>query len=127
MPPSSPLDTAKISLFREWRDSGFPEKPKTSDTENSEAKIIEFRIKAGTGNGAWNNSETQINAKVGQIVRIINDDNVTHRFHTNGAPCPHGNDIQPGKSEDCKIGKPYSGSPLYDHNTLGKVYIRATN
>jgi hypothetical protein len=127
MPPSSPLDAAKINLFREWRDSGFPEKPKTNGSENSETRIIEFRIKAGTGSGAWNNSETQINAKVGQTVRIINDDNVKHRFHTNGAPCPHGNDIQPGKSEDCIIGKTYTGSPLYDHNTLGKVYIRATN
>jgi hypothetical protein len=40
---------------------------------------------------------------------------------------PHGNDIQPGKSEGCVIGKACTSSPLYDHNTLGKVYIRATN
>jgi hypothetical protein len=128
MPPSGPLAAAKIAMFKTWRDSGFPEKS-TSPIPGAStgSKIIEFRIKAGTGDGAWNTAESQIEAKVGQTVRIINDDTVKHRFHTNGAPCPHGNDIQPGKSEDCVISKIYTGSPLYDHNTLGKVYIRATN
>ncbi len=127
MPPSGALDAAKIEKFRAWRDNGFPEKGTATTPENSNPNVIEFRIKAGTGNGAWNTAETQINTKVGQTVRIINDDTVKHRFHTNGAPCPHGNDIQPGKSEDCVIRNAYVSSPLYDHNTLGKVFIRATN
>jgi hypothetical protein len=31
------------------------------------------------------------------------------------------------KLYDLVISQIYTGTPLYDHNTLGKVYIRATN
>lgn len=128
MPTSGALSPDLVQKFKDWQKAGFPEKSGGSTTTNnstSDQKIVEFRIKSGTGNGAWNTADTQLNLKVGQVLKLINDDAVRHRFHTNNSPCPHGNDIQPGKSEDCVISREYTGAPLYDHNTLGKFYIRA--
>lgn len=93
--------------------------------QGSELGIKEFRIPAGTGNGAWNTAQTPIVARIGDTVRIFNDDTVTHRLHTNGRPCPHGADIRPGESRDCVIQSQFVGD-LYDHNTNGKVFIQAT-
>ncbi len=82
-------------------------------------KIVEFRIKAGTAKAPWNTKETLVTAKIGQTVRIFNDDTVTHRLHTGGAPCPHGANIAPGASADCVVTKaidPGAGKPAtYDH------------
>ncbi len=97
----------------------------TANGTGSELGIKEFRIAAGTGNGAWNTAQKPIVARVGDTVRIFNDDTTTHRLHTNGRPCPHGNDIQPGQFRDCVIGQQFEGD-LYDHNTNGPVFFQAT-
>jgi negative regulator of replication initiation len=57
--------------------------------DNPGANIVEFHIKHGTGNQPWNTAEEIITAKVGNILRIVNDDTVSHRPHTSGVPFPH--------------------------------------
>lgn len=70
-------------------------------TPPQDPNIVEFRIKAGTGNQPWNTADSMVTVKVGQTLRIVNDDTVTHRLHTGGAPCPHGTNFAPGASFDC--------------------------
>ena len=52
--------------------------------------VVEFHIVKGTGNKPWNTKETAVEVKVGQTLRIINDDNAPHYLHTPGRPCSHG-------------------------------------
>ncbi len=63
-----------------------------------------FHIKVGTGKEPWNTAATPIKLKIGDVLTIYNDDTVTHRMHTSGAPCPHGVDVAPGATTTCKIG-----------------------
>ena len=93
-------------------------------------QIIEFQIKKGTGMGSWNTKDTIIEVKVGDTLRFHNDDDIRHRLHTNGSPCPHGPNFEPGKSWDCAITRPFDAlikGPLYDHNVgpAAEVWIRA--
>lgn len=101
--------------------------PPTADaaTSASNPDVVEFRIKKGTGNGAWNTKETEVVAKVSKRFVIYNDDDVVHQWHTDGTPCPHGNPIAPGRSAECVPSAKYSGPALYDHNTRGEFYFRA--
>lgn len=90
----------------------------TPPTPPKDPNIVEFRIKAGTGRQPWNTASEMVVAKVGQTIRIYNDDTVTHRLHTNGAPCPHGFNFGPGESMDCVVTRAFDGAargPLYDH------------
>ena len=83
------------------------------------SSIVEFHIKSGTGSGSWNTAETQAVVAMGDTLRIINDDSVVHRLHTNGKPCPHGPQIPVGTVFDCLITKEYnrtSDGDIYDHN-----------
>lgn len=82
------------------------------------ADIVDFHIKKGTQRGAWNDSKGELVLKVGQTLRIHNDDTIRHRLHTNGRPCSHGPNIEPGKIWDCKLTKEYNAKehgPVYDH------------
>jgi negative regulator of replication initiation len=94
--------------------------------DNPGANIVEFHIKHGTGNQPWNTAEEIITAKVGNILRIVNDDTVSHRPHTSGVPFPHpGSDILPGEHADYLLHAPFPSSPgaieaLYDH-TFGEA------
>jgi hypothetical protein len=142
-PPPAKLDADAKALIQKWKDGGYLEKAGDDKDDkddkdegeedtvgggsqpNRDPNIVEFRIPAGTGRNAWNTKATEIVAKVGQTVRIYNDDSRVHQLHTNGAPCGHGNAIQPGSSGDCVVTQPYSGTPLYDHGTDGQVFIRA--
>lgn len=89
--------------------------------DNPAANIVEFHIKHGTGNQPWNTAEEIITAKVGTILRIVNDDTVSHRPHTSGAPFPHpSTDIPPGGHADYLLQAPFPSTPgvieaLYDH------------
>lgn len=92
------------------------------------ADVVEFRIKEGTGAQSWNTQETSILGKVGDTIRIINEDVVKHQLHTLGAPCPHGDSIAPNEYADCVATEPYSSTesgPLYDHGfgSKAKVWI----
>ena len=53
--------------------------------------LVAFHIPVGTGTQAWNTPATAVLAKVGDTLRIVNDDVVPHRPHTGGdeAPFPH--------------------------------------
>ena len=96
----------------------------TSTVQNS--NIVEFHIKAGTGNGPWNDEASRINVKVGQELQIINDDDRTHLMHTNGAPFFHPFiPIAAGGKAVYKIASPLPNGTLYDHQTHGKIYINA--
>jgi len=66
--------------------------------------IVEFSIHAGTAGQAWNSREVAVVATVGDTLRIVNNDSVSHRLHTGGAPFPHPNsDILPGQSSNFVI------------------------
>jgi hypothetical protein len=86
----------------------------------TDPNVIEFHIKAGTGAGSYNTAETPVVVKVGQTLRLFNDDTIAHRLHTSGAPCPHqpGN-TAPGASFDCVITKSIDAATtpgaVYDH------------
>ena len=104
--------------------------PLTPPSPATDPKIVEFHIKAGTGAAAWNLQAATVTAKVGQTVRIFNDDAVVHRLHTNGAPCPHGPNIPVGTSFDCVISKAFDPgtSPLYDHiaGTTAEFWLKTS-
>ena len=76
---------------------------------------------------------TVIEAKIGQTIRIYNDDTQNHRLHTSGAPCPHQpNNTPPGGFFDCVVSQAiepnFDNSRTYNHNVneSAAVYIRAT-
>lgn len=81
--------------------------------------IVEFHIKAGTGAKPWNTAAETVTVKIGQTLRLINDDTITHRLHTGGAPCPHGENFAAGKTFDCKVTKELdpvaNPGTTYDH------------
>jgi len=90
------------------------------------SNTVEFRITAGTANGEWNNTATMVSLKVGQRLRIINNDTVNHQLHTPETPFAHGNIIPPGGMAEYTVTtlfNPYPNgdvtqtrSRLYDHN-----------
>jgi hypothetical protein len=79
-----------------------------------------FHIPGGTGNRAWNDGSSRVIARVGDTLRLINDDSVGHRLHTAGRPFPHPSaDIFPGGTADFVLQTPYDPSadgPLTDHD-----------
>jgi hypothetical protein len=96
----------------------------SQDETQDVQRIVEFHIKAGTANNSWNTRDTIVTVHIGDTLRIINDDVIQHRLHTNGAPCPHGPNFAPGTSFDCAITKafdPGEANPLYDHNVGSKA------
>ena len=78
-----------------------------------------FRIASGTGQGAWNDGSSRVIARVGDTLRIVNDDSVAHRLHTAGRPFPHPSaDIFPGGSADFVLQTTFDpgvDGPLTDH------------
>ncbi len=81
----------------------------------AEAALVVFRIPAGTASSDWNSADTKVLGDVGDTLRIVNDDAVAHRPHTDGAPFPHpADDIVPGSSADYELQQPFSGW-LYCH------------
>lgn len=95
--------------------------------------VVEFRIAAGTGTKPLNTPATFVQAKVGQTLRFINDDSVTHRFHTGGTPCPHGSNFAPGATYDCVLTKAIdtvaNPGALYEHisGPTALFYLKVTN
>ena len=107
---------------------GTPVTASTTPTPSTlqNGNIVEFHIKAGTGNGPWNDEASRINVKVGQELHIVNDDTRSHLMHTNGSTFFHPFvPIAPGGKEVCKIASPLPKGTLYDHQTKGKIYINA--
>jgi hypothetical protein len=137
MPPQNAnlLTQEEKDKFSQWQQDGFLEAPTggggtggEQPPPNGDPNIVEFRIKAGTGQGPWNTQQTPIVAKVGQTIRLINDDSIQHQLHTNGRMCPHGDLFGPGETYDCKV-QGINAGQLYDHNyeRTGKVYFQISN
>lgn len=107
----------------------------TATSPNQFSDVVEFRIKAGTGSGPWNTRETMVTVKVGQTLRIVNDDSTVHRLHTGGAPCPHqpGSGLKNGEEYLCKIERTLdvgNGRPAtYDHisGQNASFFLKAVN
>lgn len=79
--------------------------------------IVIFHIPARTGTQAWNTAESAVRAKVGDTLRLVNDDAVPHRLHTSGAPFAHpANDLAPGESADFALATAFQGGALHDHD-----------
>ncbi len=93
---------------------------KLKETPHGTQDTIVFHIPAGTGTQAWNKREDVIVATVGSTLRLVNDDTVPHRLHTDGAPFPHPSaDLQPDQTADFLLQAPFdSGTnhPLHDHS-----------
>jgi hypothetical protein len=63
--------------------------PAPTPAPTKDPNVVEFHIKPGTGAKGYNTAATAVTVKVGQTLRLFNDDTVVHRLHTSGAPCPH--------------------------------------
>lgn len=92
--------------------------------------IVEFHIAKGTGQGPWNTRATLVTVKVGQVLRIVNDDDIAHTLHTFGRPCDHqGAESRPGEFYDCEITT--TADPdvdlMYDHffGASSRFYVKA--
>ena len=98
-----------------------------------EAAVVEFHIPAGTGKKPWNTRQTTVEVKVGQTLRLINDDVTKHRMHTNdGKPCAHAPaNLEKGTQYDCVVTQVADPDVdlCYDHNVgpSARFYVRATN
>jgi len=95
-----------------------------------EGVTIEFKIPKGTTNKPWNTRDRFVSVKVGDTLRLVNDDTVDHHLHTNGRPCPHGTKaFKPGETYDCVISKPADPDKdiLYDHQhgPTSRFYVQA--
>lgn len=82
-------------------------------------RMVEFHIPPGTQAGAWNTEQTAVRVKLGDTLRIINDDSRLHQLcgPSNGMPCPHpSKPMKKGEYYDCVISKALPlGPTLYDH------------
>lgn len=129
MPRGDRLTAAQKDLFKKWRDAGFPETASAdAGTSTAPDGTVEFRIAAGTGNKAWNSPNAPLKLKVGQKLKIINDDSTAHWLHTDGAPCDHGNSMPAGGgSYTCVLSRTFSGE-LHDHlyDSSGFFYIEVS-
>jgi hypothetical protein len=97
----------------------------------AQAQILDFHIAKGTGNKPWNTPATVVQARVGDTVRIHNDDTISHQLHTFGRPCDHQPEPSaPGEFFDCDIATPVDPriDTLYDHNAgqTARFYLKAT-
>jgi hypothetical protein len=94
------------------------------------ADVVEFHIEPGTGSGPWNLFNNPVRVHVGETLRFINDDSISHFLHTDGTPCPHGTRaFKPGESYDCVITRKHKSTDqdLYDHDQGpdAQIYIEA--
>lgn len=86
---------------------------------SADPNLVEFRIRAGTGNGAWNTAAAAVLVFPGQTLRIFNDDTIAHRLRTPGTPClQQPTNMAPNQSYDCVINSAHAANAtdLYDFN-----------
>ncbi len=80
----------------------------------AEEALVVFKIKSGTSSGAWNTEASTVDARVGDTLRITNNDMMAHRPHTEGDPFPNpgaSESIEPGESRDYVLETAYDSSP----------------
>ncbi|MEM9190989.1 MAG: hypothetical protein AAGF12_17520 [Myxococcota bacterium] len=96
-----------------------PEDVRTEDMPPPLGDLVEFTIVRGTGSEPWNRQDDPVRVYVGQTLRIHNDDAIGHILHTFGAPCDHGELIEPGRYRDHEIIDEFypsvERSEVYDH------------
>lgn len=133
---------------REEKKAEVEEKEKKDEVKVNDQGEVVFRIKQGTGTGAWNSPEDPIIIRPGSTLRIYNDDSTSHTIHTNsfsnGRLPRHGCEARyqlsnvPSQGVACKFGsnlKPtgegfLDDGEIHDHFTWrqgtdrGKVYIK---
>ena len=114
---SAPAETAPA----ESSTTATPVPTAPSTTEAAEpVQVVEFRIAPGTGSNPWNSFDNPVRVRVGQILRVHNDDSRAHTIHAGGSPFKHGPRIDPGGFRDHPVLRPHQpvdGSPqVYDHN-----------
>jgi hypothetical protein len=82
--------------------------------------VVVFHIPPDRGAQSWNTRDRIVVATVGSTLRIVNDDSIPHRLHTNGVPFPHPSaDILPGQAADFLLRMPFdpnASGPLQDHD-----------
>lgn len=113
---AAPANSPAVEMPEEFDDTG---------------EIVEFHIPQGTRLNPWNTRDTVVNVRIGQTLRIFNDDTIVHRLHTNDdKPCEHQPaSSKPGEFYDCVIIN--AADPdvdlMYDHNSggTGRFYVRA--
>ena len=96
-----------------------------SSDQDREIKIVTFNIMKDAEMADWNTKETMIMLKVGDVLKLVNNDTVVHAMHTNGSPCSHTPDIEPGESYNAKMTSTYNPmkmGPLYDHYHSGSKF-----
>ena len=83
----------------------------------AEESLVVFKIKAGTGAKDWNSEGSTVTAEVGDTLRIVNNDSMAHRPHTDGAPFPN-----PAASIPAGGAKEYVLESAYDSNDEETLY-----
>lgn len=99
-------------------------------TPPADPNIVTFAIPAGTGTKSYNDQATMVKTKVGQTLKVTNNDSVVHQIHTGGKPFGHGSPIQPGQTVEYKIQSavdPGTNPPTYDHiaGSSAKFWLKA--
>ncbi|HEX7071378.1 MAG TPA: hypothetical protein VF190_11255 [Rhodothermales bacterium] len=91
------------------------------EPEPGQPRVLEFRIRSGIGAQPWNEESSPVIGRVGDTLRLINDDFLPHKLHTRGTPFPHASiDILPQHSFDHLLLAPHDpviDGPLFDHNS----------
>lgn len=96
---------------------------------SSFGQTVEFLIKVGTQNSDWNTKEAIVNVQVGDTLKIVNQDSISHALHTDDAPFKHTKAIKPNSSVNIKVLAPYSSEksgPLRDHESEASFWINST-
>jgi plastocyanin len=95
----------------------------------AQAETVDFYVKPGTGNAAWNNRFEPIKVRVGDTLVFHNEDQVSHTIHTDGVPFGHGSAFGPGETFTTTITAKHDAAAgdLYDHNygRRAQIYIQA--
>jgi SeqA protein N-terminal domain len=106
-----------------------PSPPPPSPAPAPAPATVEFHLRR-SGGSIWNDGSSMVMAKVGDTLRIVNDDTKAHRLHTTGRPFPHpASDILPGETADFVLRTTYNPSaegPIPDHleGTQAVLWIR---
>lgn len=92
--------------------------------------IVTFAIPLGQAAAPWGSAANPIRGRVGQTLRITNNDSEVHRIHTGGSPFPHTNNIAPGATADFPLNSAITNLPttpslaqIYEHNKGSSAVI----
>ena len=77
----------------------------------AEESLVVFEIPPGTGGGDWNTEATKVVAKVGDTLRLVNDDVMTHGLASkDGKPFPGSSgSLPPGESVELVLESAFEG------------------